>query len=66
VLEFAHTQFLGNLRGVLGFNSLTSFGTGIELGSTKYPVVIDRTRLVARYKVGEDVRGWSVGLAVTF
>jgi hypothetical protein len=66
VLEFAHTTFLGDLDGVLGFNYLTSLGTGLELDSSAHDVAVTRTRLMARYQVGEHVRGWSVGLAVSF
>lgn len=66
VLEFAHTTFLGDLDGVLGFNDLSSFGTGLELDSSAYDVTVTRTRLMARYIVGEHVTGWSIGLAVSF
>jgi hypothetical protein len=66
VLEFAHTTFLGDLDGVLGFNHLNSVGAGLELDSSKYDIVVARTRLMARYKFGESVRGWSVGLAISF
>jgi len=66
VLEFAHTSFLGDLDGVLGFNDLTSFGTGLELDSGARDVAVTRTRLMARYKIGEHVTGWSIGLAVSF
>jgi hypothetical protein len=66
VLEFAHTQFLGDLRGALGFDFLTSLGAGLELDSSKYAVIVTRTRLLLRYKFGEDVRGWALGLAVSF
>ena len=66
VLEFAHTQFLGDLRGVLGFDWLTSVGAGLELDSSKYDIIVTRTRLLLRYKFGNNVEGWSVGLAVSF
>jgi Autotransporter beta-domain len=66
VLEFAHTTFLGDLDGVLGFNYLSSFGTGLELDSSAYDVMITRTRLMFRYQIGEHVKGWSIGLAVSF
>ena len=66
MLEFAHTQFFGDLRGALGFSSLTSLGTGIELDSSKYDIIVTRTRLLLRYKFGNNVEGWSVGLAVSF
>jgi hypothetical protein len=66
VLEFAYTTFLGDLDGVLGFNGLGSVGTGLELDSSAYDIGVTRTRLMFRYKAGEHVRGWSVGLAVSF
>ena len=66
VLEYAHTTFLGDLDGVLGFNHLSSIGAGLELDSSAQGIIVARTRLMARYKVGEHVEGWSVGLAVSF
>jgi hypothetical protein len=66
VLEYAHTTFLGDLDGVLGFNHLNSVGTGLELDSSKYDMIVTRTRLMARYKFGESMRGWSIGLAISF
>jgi hypothetical protein len=66
VLEYAHTTFLGDLDGVLGFNHLNSLGAGIEFDSSKYDIIVTRTRLVARYKFGENVTGWSLGLAISF
>jgi hypothetical protein len=66
VLEFAHTQFFGDLRGALGFDFLTSVGTGLELDSSKYDIVVTRTRLLMRYKWGQNVSGWAVSLAVSF
>ena len=66
VLEFAHTTFLGDLDGVLGFNHLSSFGAGLELDSSARDIPVTRTRLMARYRIGEDVTGWSIGLAVSF
>jgi hypothetical protein len=66
VLEYVHTAFFGDLDGVLGFNHLNSVGAGLELDSSKYDIIVTRTRLVARYKFGENVRGWSVGFAISF
>jgi hypothetical protein len=66
VLEFAHTTFLGDLDGVLGFNDLSSFGTGLELDSSAYGRTVTRARLMARYLVGANVSGWQLGLAVDF
>ncbi|MGU3412564.1 hypothetical protein ACLBW0_02380 [Enterobacteriaceae bacterium C34A] len=66
VLEGAHTEYLGQQRGQLGFNSLSSLGIGLELDSSKYPVFITRTRLVARYMFGENTNGYGIGLAMSF
>ncbi|MEG1211811.1 MAG: hypothetical protein RSE29_11870 [Leclercia sp.] len=66
VLEGAHTEYLGDQRGKLGFNSLSSLGIGIELDSSAYPVFVTRTRLVARYMFGQDTSGYGIGLAMSF
>lgn len=66
VLELTHSEFLGDQRGILGFDRLTSLGAGLELDSSAYDVFITRTRLVGRYVFGTNVRGFSVGLAVSF
>jgi hypothetical protein len=66
VLEFTHTQFLGDLRGAMGFDYLTSLGAGFELDTTKYTWLTTRWRLLGRYKFGDGVQGWSVGVACSF
>jgi hypothetical protein len=66
VLEASHTAFFGPQRGALGFNDLSSIGAGIELDTSAYPVVVTRTRLVGRYIFGQNVNGFSLGLAVSF
>jgi hypothetical protein len=66
VMEGARTEYLGEQRGLLGFNSLNSVGLGLELDSSKYDVVISRTRLVARYMFGNNTTGYGVGLAMSF
>jgi hypothetical protein len=66
VLEYAYTRFLGDLEGVLGFEDIHSFGIGLELDSSKRDTVVTRTRLLARYRVGNNVDGWALGLAVSF
>jgi len=66
VLELTHSEFLGDQRGILGFDRLTSVGAGLELDSSAYNVFITRTRLVGRYVFGTNVSGFSVGLAVSF
>ncbi|SEI47395.1 MULTISPECIES: hypothetical protein [unclassified Achromobacter] len=66
VLELTHSEFLGDQKGILGFDRLTSVGAGLELDSSAYNLFITRTRLVGRYVFGNNVSGFSVGLAVSF
>lgn len=66
VLEAAHTQYFGVQRGMLGFDALSSVGFGMEIDSSKYDIIVTRTRLVARYMFGANVDGYSLGLAVSF
>ncbi|WP_421277268.1 autotransporter domain-containing protein [Aeromonas veronii] len=66
VLEGAHTAYLGEQRGLLGFDSLTSIGAGLELDSSKYDIIVTRTRLVARYMFSHNTSGYSIGLAMSF
>jgi len=66
VLEAAHTTYLGDQRGILGFNNLSSLGLGIELDSSAYDIIVTRTRLVGRYMFGHNVTGFTIGLAMSF
>jgi len=66
VLEAAHTTYLGDQRGLLGFDNLSSLGAGLEFDSSAYDIVVSRTRLVARWAFGENVRGYAIGLAMSF
>ena len=66
VLEAATTSYIGDQRGLLGFNNLSSVGAGIEFDSSAKTSLISRTRIVARYAFGQNVRGFAVGLAVSF
>lgn len=66
VLETAYSHYFGDSAGVLGFNDLTSLGVGLELDSSRYPVVITRTRAMVRYVFGHNVHGVSFGFAISF
>ncbi len=66
VMEGARTEYLGEQRGALGFDALNSLGLGLELDSSKYDIIITRTRLVARYMFGQNTQGYSMGLAMSF
>jgi hypothetical protein len=66
VLEYAYSRFLGDLEGALGFVDVHSFGLGLELDSSNLDAYVARTRLLARYKVGNNVVGWALGLGVSF
>ena len=66
VFEAAHSEFLGPQRGVLGFDFLTQLGAGVELDTTADAILVTRTRLVGRFVFGDNVQGFSVGLAASF
>jgi hypothetical protein len=66
VLEFAYSHYFGDSAGVLGFNELTSLGVGLELDSSRYPIIVTRTRAMVRYVFGSNVHGVSFGLAISF
>lgn len=66
VFELAHTEFLGQLRGALGFDSLSSVGTGFEIDRSASDPMFSRVRVVFRYQFGQNVRGTSIGLAASF
>jgi len=66
VFELAHTEFLGDLRGALGFNSLSSVGTGFEIDRSANEPIFSRVRIVFRYQFGQNVHGTSIGLAASF
>jgi len=66
VIEGSNTTFFGAQRKAVEFNYLTTIGIGFELDSSDYPVFITRTRILCRYTFGENVSGYSIGLAVSF
>ncbi len=66
VLEGALTSYVGEQRGALGFNHLTSLGAGVELDTSYYSQIWTRTRFVGRYLIGQNVSGFSAGISITF
>jgi hypothetical protein len=66
VLEAAASNYYGDTGNALGFDRLLSLGAGIEFDSSKYDIIVTRTRFVLRYLIGNDVRGTSLGIAVSF
>ena len=67
VLEFTYSYYFGNQDNMLGFNHLVSLGGGLELDVSAYqPLFITRLRLMARYRYGEFVSGWTIGLGISF
>ena len=65
VLEYAFTRYLGD-QPSLGFDNLHSVGAGLELDSSAHDIFITRTRLVGRYRFGNNVSGFAISLAVSF
>lgn len=67
VWEASFSHLPGDQGKALNTNWLAQLGAGIELDSTDTWVpIITRTRLVARYAFGEELEGYSLGLAVSF
>ncbi|CAG2147688.1 hypothetical protein [Cupriavidus plantarum] len=66
VLELSHSQYFGNQAGALGFNRLTTLGTGLELDTSAHEVFVTRIRAVVRYVFGNNVSGISFGFAASF
>jgi len=67
VLEFTYSHYFGNQDDILGFNNLFSLGAGLELDVSRYqPLYVTRVRLIARYRIGENVRGYTIGLGISF
>jgi hypothetical protein len=67
VLEFSHSRYLGSQADILGFDYLSTVGTGLELDTSAYnPLYITRLRAVLRYVFGHNVSGVSLGLAASF
>ena len=66
VLEVAGSNYYGDTGDALAFDRLLSLGVGIEFDTSKYDMIIARTRLVLRRLIGRDVEGLSLGIAVSF
>jgi hypothetical protein len=65
VFEGAYTRFLGD-QAELGIKHMASLGFGVELDSSAKDIWVSRWRALVRYKFGENVHGWALGLAVSF
>ena len=65
VFEGAFTKFMG-AEGEVGLDHMSSIGVGLELDTSSKDIWVTRARAVVRYKFGPDLRGWAVGLAVSF
>jgi hypothetical protein len=66
VWEGAHSSFFGPNRGALGFTDLSQIGLGVEFDTEDDGVLVTRTRIVGRFVFGEGVRGFGLGLGVSF
>jgi len=66
VNEFAYSYYFGPNGDMLGFNHLTSLGVGLELDTRAFDPIVTRWRLMARYRFGQNVTGWSLGLGMSF
>jgi len=66
VLEYAYSYYFGPDGDMVGFNHLNSLGAGLEIDTGGWDTWITRVRLMGRYRFGEKVTGWTIGLGVSF
>ncbi|MAG68479.1 MULTISPECIES: autotransporter domain-containing protein [Pseudomonas] len=66
VLEYSHSEYIGEQRGALGFDRLSTVGVGVEFDSSAYEVFVTRTRVLLRHMYGNGVSGLALSLAVSF
>ena len=66
VLEYAFTHYFGPDGDMLGFNNLNSVGVGLELDTSALERWATRWRLIGRFRFGQNVRGWGIGLGISF
>lgn len=71
VTELYHSEFFLAQRETLGIDRLTRVGGGVELDLGRWELgamglYLQRLRLMGNVLLGEDVRGWSVGIGMSF
>ena len=66
VLESAFTHYFGPDGDMSGFNNLNSVGVGLELDTSALERWATRWRLIGRFRFGQNVRGWGIGLGISF
>lgn len=66
VVDLAHTTYFADSRDALGFNHLTRIGAGLEMEVGSFALFTDRLRVMGRLLFGENVRGYGVGLSLSF
>ena len=66
VLEYAYSYYFGPDGDMVGFNHLNSLGAGLELDIGAWDPLATRVRLMGRYRFGENVTGWTIGLGISF
>lgn len=65
VLESTFSNYFTSIDA-LGFERLLSLGVGLEFDSSKYDIIVTRSRLMAHAVRGGNVEGYSFGFAVSF
>ena len=66
VLEYAFTHYFGPDGDMLGFDNLNSLGAGLEVDTGAWDTFVTRVRLMGRFRFGQNVTGWAVGLGISF
>lgn len=71
VYELSHSRFFGEEAKAIGFETMTKIGGGLEVDIGRYEIgglglYAQRVRLMGRAAFGPNVRGFSVGLGISF
>lgn len=65
-LDVGYRRLLGDSAEPLGFEDFFEFGAGLRWPAPLGLAALDALTLHGAVQVGEDVRGWSLGVAVSF
>ena len=66
VLEASISGYMGKHKEAFDVSALSSIGSGLEVDLAKHNLIVHKFRLIARYLYGDNIKGYSVSLAVSF
>ncbi|MGF1562600.1 MAG: hypothetical protein ACFB3T_10530 [Geminicoccaceae bacterium] len=66
VVDGGLNHFFGAQADALEFDYLARFGGGLEIDTSARPYYLQRARIVLRYLAGDTIRGFSLGIGLSF